>query len=539
MEPADDLDRISALPDGLLHTILSFLPDATAAARTAVLSRRWRRVWIHALDLVLFDTKFAQRGCSDIRSLDIYMYCSGCTSPERVTEWIRHAMRRVTKSFVVELPFATALAWDGRADRPTVELPSHGRTASITMYLSHRGLRLPTAAGAKYSALMELRLYAASFSEDPLAGGRTLGDFVSSCCPRLRKLGIECPSGLAPQLVLRGKELEELHLSNVKGLRTLDVTAPKLRVLKLVCCFQDDALGSRSGGSVVDKVARIAALRLDEIHMRHSPRSKRPGLDIYDLTSVRRLGITLHVHGRYCYHMDASLWLLENCPGVEDVDVQLWQLPQWERRNVTAGEYVDLMLEGARPFGNVRNMVVKLYLSPEPYLVASVSALLMRCPGLRSLCIKIHSSFSGEELSKCSCADMDTWRSHKKNFLEYLWEVKISCFTGADVEMDLVRMLFESSNSIKSMTLSVVAKIPNIVSSSKMGFSLLDDVVSSSENGDTESTVQDEEDDGREMIIQELMSIPCTGQGRWCFAKDLYTWTCSTTENAPPVQDLG
>ncbi|KAL6649506.1 hypothetical protein ACP70R_013730 [Stipagrostis hirtigluma subsp. patula] len=519
MEPADDLDRISALPDGLLHTILSFLPDATAAARTAVLSRRWRRVWIHALDLVLFDTKvrgggvpggfagfldwlFAQRGCSDIRSLDIYMYCSGCTSPERVTEWIRHAMRRVTKSFVVELPFATALAWDGRADRPTVELPSHGRTASITMYLSHRGLRLPAAAGAKYSALTELRLYAASFSEDPLAaGGRTLGDFVSSCCPRLRKLGIECPSGLAPQLVLRGKELEELHLSDVKGLWTLEVTAPKLRVLKLVCCFQDDTLGPRSGGSVVDKVARIAALRLEE---------------------------TLPA---------ASV---QNCPGVEDVDVQLWQRAQWECRNVTGGEYVDLMLEGVRPFGNVRNMVVKLYASLGPQLlVASVSALLMRCPRLRSLCIKIPSSFSGKELPKCSCADMDTSRSHKKNFLEYLGEVKISCFAGADVEMDLVRMLFESSNSIKSMTLSVVAKIPSIVSSSKMGFSLLDDVVSSSENGDTESTLQDEEDDGREMIIQELMSIPRTGQGRWCFAKDLYTWTCSTTENAPPVQDLG
>ena len=40
-------DRISSLPDALLHEILVRLRSADAAARTSVLSRRWRYVWAH------------------------------------------------------------------------------------------------------------------------------------------------------------------------------------------------------------------------------------------------------------------------------------------------------------------------------------------------------------------------------------------------------------------------------------------------------------------------------------------------------------
>ncbi|CAN6199361.1 unnamed protein product [Urochloa humidicola] len=44
-------DIISSLPDDLLRVILLGLRDTAAAARTSVLSRRWRRVWAHLPEL--------------------------------------------------------------------------------------------------------------------------------------------------------------------------------------------------------------------------------------------------------------------------------------------------------------------------------------------------------------------------------------------------------------------------------------------------------------------------------------------------------
>ena len=41
---ADGGDRISGLPDEVLHRVLSLLP-APEAARTSVLARRWRDLW--------------------------------------------------------------------------------------------------------------------------------------------------------------------------------------------------------------------------------------------------------------------------------------------------------------------------------------------------------------------------------------------------------------------------------------------------------------------------------------------------------------
>ncbi|CAL4992292.1 unnamed protein product [Urochloa decumbens] len=46
-------DRISALPDELLHDILVCLRSTRAAACTSVLSRRWRHVWAHLPEVIL------------------------------------------------------------------------------------------------------------------------------------------------------------------------------------------------------------------------------------------------------------------------------------------------------------------------------------------------------------------------------------------------------------------------------------------------------------------------------------------------------
>ncbi|KAM0833108.1 hypothetical protein ACQ4PT_064471 [Festuca glaucescens] len=48
--PVSVTDRIGALPDSILHHVLSFLP-AQAAVRTCVLARRWRHLWRYTTGL--------------------------------------------------------------------------------------------------------------------------------------------------------------------------------------------------------------------------------------------------------------------------------------------------------------------------------------------------------------------------------------------------------------------------------------------------------------------------------------------------------
>ncbi|RLN05566.1 hypothetical protein C2845_PM13G04830 [Panicum miliaceum] len=70
-----DSDRLSALPDALLHQIMSFL-KAWEVVRTCVLSRRWRHLW-------------ASAPCVDLRiRSDDYGY-----TPEEFSDFVRHLFR--------------------------------------------------------------------------------------------------------------------------------------------------------------------------------------------------------------------------------------------------------------------------------------------------------------------------------------------------------------------------------------------------------------------------------------------------------------
>ncbi|BAS83024.1 Os03g0222200 [Oryza sativa Japonica Group] len=159
-ELADDLDRISALPDDLLHVILSILGDATMVTRTAVLSRRWRRVWTHAQKLSFVDTDpkirakpgqfggfvdwaLAQRGDANIQSLSISMPTSDSATPEQINDWLRYAMQHTIKTFKLCSPYHSSYETDDDHPLPILELPSNARTTSIELRLSSFRLRLP------------------------------------------------------------------------------------------------------------------------------------------------------------------------------------------------------------------------------------------------------------------------------------------------------------------------------------------------------------------------------------------------------------
>lgn len=393
-------DRISALPDELLHVILGFLRDATDVTRTAVLSRRWRHVWVHATKSLSFfndcskrinctapgqfvDWVLAHRGETAMDSLAIRVAMAGATTtPEQVNEWLRYAGRHVLKSLHVQLG-----ARREHGQQPiAVELPAgHCRTASISLDLAHHSLHLPAAtATARYEALTELKLWCPSFVEDEVP----VGDFVTSCCPSLRRLSIAYPKALS-RLVLRSESLQELEIVRAWDLRTLDVAAPHLRSIKLDDCLHspmNTVLGN-------NRVVRIDAPRLEEVDMNYNRNSRPPDIEIRGLASVGCLrNLRLDMHGKYCRVTDDHVgsWLLARCPALDHVHLTLHHWEEARRDLLDKAQLFDLTAkETMANFANVKSMVVVASSFPTRHLVASASSLLMCCPRLRSLHLRI------------------------------------------------------------------------------------------------------------------------------------------------------
>ncbi|CAO2145952.1 unnamed protein product [Urochloa humidicola] len=106
-DPGSGGDRISALPDEILHCILSFLP-AQQAVRTCVLARRWIYLWKHATGLrivgpngkapVLFeevrefvDSLLLLRGASPLETFKLKV-AGAAVDVRHLRLWVRYAI---------------------------------------------------------------------------------------------------------------------------------------------------------------------------------------------------------------------------------------------------------------------------------------------------------------------------------------------------------------------------------------------------------------------------------------------------------------
>ncbi|WVZ50863.1 hypothetical protein U9M48_002074 [Paspalum notatum var. saurae] len=145
-------DRISGLPDELLHAILGRLECARAAAPTTVLSRRWRPVYAHLPELFFtaswepsspspatsfldtIDVALAAHSAPALQHLSIELSTDDCRrnlTPGRVAPWLQFASQRVVGKLVLALPNPRT------QDQAELELPlpAFGAAETITLVL--------------------------------------------------------------------------------------------------------------------------------------------------------------------------------------------------------------------------------------------------------------------------------------------------------------------------------------------------------------------------------------------------------------------
>ncbi|CAO2146869.1 unnamed protein product [Urochloa humidicola] len=241
-------DHISGLPDELLHSILLRLSSTQAAARTSVLSRRWRPIWTHLPELIfgnashddpppplpvassfldVVDGALAACAAPTLQAF-VVVLPTGLNIPAgRVAPWLRFASERVVGELILlgrTWPHELQVYGYGEEEDVVLELPTCERAKTITLRLEQDWwLRLrPT--GGLFTALTSLRILFVRMK------GSDLTALVCTQCPCLRELTLCYLLVDSSDVSIHSDSLHRLSFLVMKA-RQLEVITPRLEYL--------------------------------------------------------------------------------------------------------------------------------------------------------------------------------------------------------------------------------------------------------------------------------------------------------------------
>lgn len=258
----DNEDRISDLPDDILHHIFSFLP-IKSIAQTSVLSKRWKNLWYSFPDLdfttvdtlanaspdmssnvrkrvrsyVMKDAKYADQILSllekhsDIRVLRFRAFLSF----SRLSCLIRHAIKHNVQELDIEVSTCDYFNFPR-------SVMNSGTLRALRLKSFHPGFRLPPLEIMKdgFRSLSMLSLSRAILHDQP----SLINLFTDSSFPLLKKLHLEACFGLK-HLRVESPALEDLSLESCFQLQDLEICVQKLKKLRVSSCFDAYSISSR------------------------------------------------------------------------------------------------------------------------------------------------------------------------------------------------------------------------------------------------------------------------------------------------------
>ncbi|KAF0926873.1 hypothetical protein E2562_027729 [Oryza meyeriana var. granulata] len=255
METNGGEDRLSALPDDLLCSILLRLGSTPAAGQTSVLSRRWRRLPSKLPKLLfLFPSTPACVGpgiaantapvlrrvdvvCCDARAAAVSTWLhrvAGRIAEDGVVYFRNTLSRRggVGVMVVVRMEEGAQGQGGGVGSFPTYELPCFATAAKVWLRLEFLNLELPRA--GVFGRLTEMFLEHVNFNHR--GKGKFGYVFSTARCPVLRRLRIAMCTEV-DILGIYSESLEHFELEFLPGLEDLSLLTPKLRTLEVSSCF--------------------------------------------------------------------------------------------------------------------------------------------------------------------------------------------------------------------------------------------------------------------------------------------------------------
>ncbi|XVE66290.1 hypothetical protein DITRI_Ditri08aG0068700 [Diplodiscus trichospermus] len=457
------IDRISDLPDVVLHQILIHLPIKTIA-QTSVLSKRWRSLWSSFPDL-------------DFTSINPTVVPSTNIKPSNEKRSSRHSLSAKPMDFISQvlalrdknsdlriLRFRSPLSFSRlnglvrRAVRQNVQeldvdvatddyfnFPRSVITSDSLRVFKLRsrypGFRLPPQPVMKggFRSLRTLSLSLVILYSQP----SLLDLFTVSSFPHLKELNLDSCFGLK-HLKVSCLVLEDLTLENCFQLHALDISGSNLKRLRVASCF--DAYCDKSWVKINAPSLRIFDWEYNAITENSS---------LENLISVHEASIgffQLNQEASVAQHLSVSN-LLSGLSRAHYLTLESKCIEMLSSKNYIANVM--------HPFSYLISLELQTGLNK--HNASGLAYLFKSSPTLHTLILKILNDYKLERRKwNKDLWDMPTseeeqfWESQTqalKSFLNHLSVVKIHGFLECENEVSLAKFLLKHGKALQEMTL--------------------------------------------------------------------------------------